>query len=52
MRIEGLTQQAALTAEHSEEQAYLWMLVLAGFAFSAIPGALYAIREAASQKGS
>ena len=52
MRIEVLTEQAALSAEHSEEQAYLWMLVLAGFAFSAIPGALYAIREAASQKGS
>jgi len=46
MRVEGLTEQAALSAEHSEEQAYLWMIVLTAFAFSAVPEALYAIRRA------
>ena len=45
MRVEGLTEQAALSAEHSEEQAYLWMLVLTAFAFSAIAGALRAMRN-------
>jgi hypothetical protein len=43
--VEGLTKQVALEAEHAEEQAYLWMLVLTGFAFSAIPGALYTARN-------
>lgn len=41
-RVEELTEQAALYAEHAEKQAYIWMLVLTGFAFSAIPAALRA----------
>ena len=45
IRVEELTEQAALSAEYSEEQAYLWMLVLTAFAFSAIPAALRVMRN-------
>ena len=45
MQIEGLTEQAVSSAERSEKQAYLWMLIFAGFAFSAIPAAWHAARN-------
>jgi hypothetical protein len=37
MRIEGLTEQAALNAEDAEEKAFLRLYALTGFAFIAIP---------------
>jgi len=45
MQIEGLTEQAVLSAERLEKQTYLWMLIFAGFAFSAIPAAWRAARK-------
>jgi len=45
MQVERLTEEAVLRAEHSETQAYLWMLIFAGFAFSAIPDVWQAVRN-------
>jgi hypothetical protein len=45
MQVERLTEEAVLRAERSETQAYLWMLIFAGFAFSAIPDVWQAVRN-------
>lgn len=45
MQVERLTEETVLRAERSETQAYLWMLIFAGFAFSAIPDVWQAVRN-------
>lgn len=45
IRIERLTEEVVLSAKRSEKQAYLWLLVFAGFAFSAVPAAWRAARN-------